>query len=68
MKKQFADLPGWEFEIEEVSAGVYRVIGHDRHGHRISFTGVDPDALVEQCRSAIALSSRTSVDESSARD
>jgi pimeloyl-ACP methyl ester carboxylesterase len=54
MRKRFDGLPEWEFEIDEVSAGVYRVVAHDLLGHKVSFTGVDPDALVEECRSAIA--------------
>lgn len=65
MRKQFDGLPEWEFEIDEVSAGVYRVVAHDRLGHRIRFDGVDPDALVGQCRSAIATLRKTRVDEPS---
>lgn len=68
MRKQFDGLPEWEFEIDEVSAGVYQVIGHDRLGHRIRFTGTDPDALVDQCRSAIALLRKASVDGPSSVD
>ena len=50
MKKQFPELPGWQFDLDEVSAGVYEVIGQDRVGHRITAKGTDLDALLEQCR------------------
>ena len=50
MKREFLDLPTWEFEIDEVSAGVYEVMGRDRSGHRVSAKGIDPEALLEQCR------------------
>jgi hypothetical protein len=61
MKKEFLDLPMWEFEMEEVSAGVYEVTGRDRAGHRVYAKGVDLDSLVEQCRNeALRLSIRGS--------
>jgi hypothetical protein len=50
MKQQFPELPGWQFDLDEVSASVYEVIGEDRLGHRVSAKGPDPDALLEQCR------------------
>lgn len=50
MKKVFPDLPGWSFEINEVSAGVYEVIANDRHGRRFSDKDTDPDTLLEKCR------------------
>ena len=50
MKKRYAELPAWEFELDEISAGVYEVIGRDKAGHRVSAKGVDLDSLVEQCR------------------
>lgn len=46
------ELPDWEFEIREVSAGVYRATGTDRVGHRVVIEGVDPDACLEECRSS----------------
>lgn len=52
MKKTLEQLPGWEFEIEEVSAGVYRTIGRDGRGGQLSFTGEDPEALLRQCIAA----------------
>jgi hypothetical protein len=50
MKERYPDLPGWEFEFEEVSAGVYEVGGYDTAGHRVFAKGFDFDLLVERCR------------------
>lgn len=50
MKNQFPELPGWQFNLDEVSASVYEVVGQDRAGHRVTAKGTDPDALLEQCR------------------
>jgi hypothetical protein len=49
MRRVFSDLPGWSFEIDEVSAGVYEVIATDKHGRRFSDKDTDPDALLEKC-------------------
>jgi hypothetical protein len=45
-----ADPSGWVFEVEEVSANVYRVTGHDAQGRNVARTGTDPDALLAQCK------------------
>ena len=50
MKKVFPDLPGWTFEMDEVSAEVYGVIATDELGREVSATGLDLDALLEKCR------------------
>jgi hypothetical protein len=50
MKKEFLDLPGWEFEIHEESMGVYKMTGRSFLGHEVSATGVDPEALTERIR------------------
>ncbi len=50
MKKTFEDVPGWTFEIEEVSANVYEVTGTDMVGHRVQVNGTDPDDLFEDAR------------------
>lgn len=50
MKESFADLPGWSFEIDEVSAGVYEVTATDTSGHRLQMKGTDPDVLLVECR------------------
>jgi hypothetical protein len=36
MRKTYADLPGWSFDVQEVSNGVYRVVA--------------TDALIERCK------------------
>lgn len=51
MKLRFDDLHDWEFEIDEVSAGVYTVTGRDRRGHHVSRTGEEPELLLEACKS-----------------
>lgn len=40
----------WNFEVEEVSAGIYRATGEDPSGRRVERTGSDPDALLARCR------------------
>ena len=50
MKKRYPDLPTWEFEMDEVSASVYEVIGRDDKGHRVSAKGTDLDSLLKRCR------------------
>ena len=47
---EFPDLPGWTFEVDEVSFGVYVVRGRYVSGGMMKKTGVDPDALFEECR------------------
>lgn len=51
-KKTFPELPGWAFEVDEVSAGVYRVRGVDEAGRSVESTGTDPEALLASCRSS----------------
>ena len=50
MTIKFDELPGWYFEVDEVSAGVYKVIGKDKSGRNIELTGTDPDGLIEECK------------------
>jgi len=47
----FKELPDWLFEVEEVSIGVYRISGRDRAGRSVEATGIDPDNLLERCKS-----------------
>lgn len=46
----FGELPGWEFAVEERSAGVYEVSGRHRDGRSLQMVGYDPDALIDQAR------------------
>ena len=41
----------WKFEVDEVSAGVYRARGVDEEGRTVEAVGTDPEALLAQCRS-----------------
>ena len=47
---KFSELPDWTFSVEEVSAGVYEVTAMDSVGRRVQAKGVDPDALLADCR------------------
>jgi hypothetical protein len=55
--KLFADLPGWTFEIQEVSAGVFRVRAVADTGRSIEMTGTDPDEVLKRCREAASVMS-----------
>lgn len=48
----FPELPGWRFDVEEVSAGVFRAVGVDEAGRSVQATGIDPDQLLDECRRA----------------
>jgi hypothetical protein len=50
MKKTYPKLPEWIFELDEVSANVYEVIGVDRLGHRVASRGLDLEQVIEQCK------------------
>ena len=50
MKRIFLDLPGWSFDVDEVSASVYQVVATDDEGHRFSKVGTDPEMLIAECR------------------
>ena len=45
----FSDAPGWEFNVEEVSANVFTVTARDTHGRSIEKTGIDLDELIAEC-------------------
>ncbi len=45
----FADTPGWYFDVDEVSANVFKVCARDTLGRSTEKTGTDPDALLEEC-------------------
>jgi 4'-phosphopantetheinyl transferase len=44
----FSDLPGWTFEIDEVSAGVYQVLGKNHGRPWIDLRGFDEEELLSQ--------------------
>ena len=51
MHQTFDDLPGWTFEIEEMTPGVWSIIGTGADGHTVSITGgTDPDAMLSDLK------------------
>ena len=46
------DLPGWTFEVQELSSSSYEVIGFDHGGHRLQKRGSDVEALILEVRAA----------------
>lgn len=51
MKPTIAGSTGWTVDIDEVSAGVYKLVAKNKYGCRIEDTGIDPDALLEKAKS-----------------
>jgi len=64
MKKKFPELLGWVFEMEETSACVYKVIGKDKYGRKVSRQGTELDELLDECKSD-ALAIQKSLDADS---
>lgn len=52
MGLEFSEAPGWSFDADEISAGVFKVTGRDRAGRTVEATGVDPEMLMERCKQA----------------
>ena len=50
MKETFEDLPGWTFEIREVSANAYKATGSDSAGHSFEFVGYNEEAVVAEAK------------------
>jgi hypothetical protein len=50
MPIEFKELPGWDFIVDEISAGVYKASGNDKSGRSVEATGIDPNALLEECK------------------
>jgi hypothetical protein len=50
MKETFEDLPGWTFEIREVSANAFKATGSDGAGHSFEFVGYNEEAVVEEAK------------------
>jgi hypothetical protein len=44
------DLAGWKFEVDEVSAGVWRGRGVDHAGRSVEASGTDYDALLARLK------------------
>jgi hypothetical protein len=54
VKKEFPELPGWSFEIEEQPAGVYHVTATEQGGRTFDMKGTDRDLLLTECREEAA--------------
>lgn len=52
MKIQVATLPNWTFDIEEVSAGAYRVKAKHKFGASVEMTGIDSEKLTQRAKEA----------------
>ena len=42
-------VEGWNFKIDEITAGYYRVTGIDEWGRTVSRDGIDPEILLLAC-------------------
>lgn len=54
MKNEFPELPGWSFEIDEQSAGVYHITATEKSGRTFEMNGTDRDLLLSECREEAA--------------
>jgi hypothetical protein len=52
MPREFKELRDWSFAIDEVSAGVYRVVGRDLAGRTVEATGPRLKVVIEKCTQA----------------
>ena len=50
MPVKFDDIPGWQFEVKEMSPGVYEVTGKDTSGRNIQVKGENVDKLLDECK------------------
>lgn len=49
-KIEVEELPDWEFDLDEVSANVYKVIAKHRLGSSIEQTSFDPEKLLADAK------------------
>jgi hypothetical protein len=54
MKKEFPELPGWSFEIEELPVGGYRVTATATNGRTFETKGTDRESLLAESRQEVA--------------
>lgn len=53
MIKKFFETPGWEYRVDEISASVYCVLARDDVGRTVQRVGLDPEALLEECKADV---------------
>lgn len=58
MNRTFAELPGWTFQVKEVSAGMYKMTGESEDGRKVSTLGTDYDRVLEEATTDAAKASR----------
>ncbi len=54
MKKEFPELPGWSFEIEEQYGGGFRITATAKSGRTFETKGTDYETLLAECRQEVA--------------
>jgi hypothetical protein len=54
MERRLDQFPDWRVDIDEVSAGVYKLHAKGPKGHVVELVGTDPDLLLEQCKRELA--------------
>ncbi len=48
MQENIKNLPNWVFDVDEVSAGVYKVVGKHVLGCSLEVKGIDSEELLTQ--------------------
>jgi len=54
VERKFDELPGWTFRTSAVSIVSYGAIGRSARGDVVAEKGVDPEAVLELCKSKAA--------------
>jgi len=52
VKTANSPLPNWQFDLTEVSCGVYKVVAVHATGPKIEMTGTDENRLIEEAKTA----------------
>jgi hypothetical protein len=52
MERKIAKFPNWTFNLDEISAGVYKLNGRNDLGCTVELTGIDPDKLIAEATSS----------------
>lgn len=50
MDVELKELQYWRFDILELSANIFKVVGKDKLHHCIELIGTDPDELLDECK------------------
>ena len=54
MSRRYPEFPGWTFDIDEISAGVYELVAKDARGRTITKFSTDLERLIEECKRDVA--------------